>query len=44
MIAVFSLIIFYWAVAVTMSKQKVQAAVEEVEHEAESAQEVKVAG
>ncbi len=43
-IAVFSLIIFYWAVAVTMSKQKVQAAVEEVEHEAESAQEVKVAG
>jgi amino acid transporter len=43
-IAAFSLAIYYWAVAVTMSKQKVQAAVEEVEHEAESAEEVNVAG
>jgi amino acid transporter len=43
-IAVFSLIIYYWAVAVSMSKDKVRAAVEEVEQEAESAEEVKVAG
>jgi amino acid transporter len=43
-IAAFSLAIFYWAVAVSMSKAKVHAAVEEVEHEAESAEEVKAMG
>jgi amino acid transporter len=43
-IAVFSLVIYYWAVAVSMSKDKVRAAVEEVEQEAESAEEVQVAG
>jgi amino acid transporter len=43
-IAAFSLAIFYWALAVSMSKAKVQAAVEEVEHEAESAEEVKAMG
>ena len=43
-IAAFSLIIYYWALAVTMSKQKVHEAVEEVEHEAESAEEVKAMG
>jgi amino acid transporter len=43
-IAAFSLVIYYWAVAVSMSRDKVQAAVEDVEHEAESAQELTVAG
>jgi NADH:ubiquinone oxidoreductase subunit 6 (subunit J) len=43
-IAVFSLAIFYWAVGVSMSKEKVHAAVEEVEHEAESAEEVRAMG
>jgi amino acid transporter len=33
-IAVFSLAIYYWAVAVSMPKEKIQAAVEEVESEA----------
>jgi amino acid transporter len=43
-IAAFSLAIFYWALTVTMSKAKVHAAVEEVEHEAESAEDVKAMG
>lgn len=33
-IAVFSLAIFYWAVAVSMSREKVHEAVEDVEREA----------
>jgi amino acid transporter len=39
-IAVFSLAIFYWAVYVTMSKEKVQAAVEDVAAEAETSEQV----
>jgi amino acid transporter len=43
-IAAFSLAIYYWAMAVSMSKAKVHVAVEEVEHEAESSEEVKTMG
>ena len=43
-IAVWALVIYYWAVAVTMSTDKVQAAVRDVEGEAAAAQELTVAG
>jgi amino acid transporter len=43
-IAFWSTVIYYWAVAVTMSTDKVQAAVRDVENEAEAAQELTVAG
>jgi amino acid transporter len=40
----FSLVIYFWAVYTTMSQAKVHAAVEDVEGEAESSQELTVAG
>jgi amino acid transporter len=43
-LAVWALIVYYWAVAVTMSTDKVQAAVRDVENEAASAEELTVAG
>jgi amino acid transporter len=42
-LAVFSLAIFYWAVAVTMPAEKVQAAVADVENEADASAELTVA-
>ena len=42
-LAVFSLAIYYWAVAVTMPAEKVQAAVADVENEAEASAELTVA-
>jgi amino acid transporter len=43
-IAFWSLVIYYWALAVTMSTDKVHAAVADVEGEAQSSQELQVAG
>jgi amino acid transporter len=43
-LAVWALVVYYWAVAVTMSTDKVQAAVQDVENEAASAEELTVAG
>ncbi len=43
-LAVWALAVYYWAVAVTMSTDKVQAAVNDVENEAASAEELTVAG
>jgi amino acid transporter len=43
-VAVFSLAIYYWAVQSTMSKEKVIAAVEDVEGEAAASEELTVAG
>jgi amino acid transporter len=43
-VAVWALVIYYWAVAVTMSTDKVQAAVHDVEGEAAAAEELTVAG
>lgn len=43
-IAVWSLVIFYWAVAVAMPREKVQAAVADVENEASASEELNVAG
>jgi amino acid transporter len=43
-LAVWALVIYYWAVAVTMSTDKVQAAVRDVEGEAAAAEELTVAG
>jgi amino acid transporter len=41
-LAVFSLAIYYWAIAVSMPREKVQAALREVEQEAASSQELSV--
>ena len=43
-IAVWSLVIYYWAVAVAMPREKVQAAVADVENEADASEELNVAG
>jgi amino acid transporter len=43
-LAVWALVIYFWAVAVTMSTDKVQAAVHDVEGEAAAAEELTVAG
>ena len=43
-LAVWALVVYYWAVAVTMSTDKVQAAVHDVEGEAAAAEELTVAG
>jgi amino acid transporter len=43
-LAVFSLVIYYWATAVSMPREKVQAAVEDVEREAAAGRELSITG